>query len=259
MVVGQVWVFPHNYLWGLQRMIWKRKNIQWAAVLWSNMPHWCQRSEKSRLTIRVCRRASLIVQSIKPWTGQWQQQKTTPNVTTAYQSWPCPSTYYHSASEAWCYILMNNSSTKKNVIFLNNEEAKYRMLFQWVTVGVADGHICDTVSVFKWCLMKKTKQNKTNGLQCRFPSPSIYVLWLMAGDSILTSATVWYSVLVVRISVRPQCQQQLPAANTSPKVTTVHEKGRHCTAAACGLLSCLYIIVYYMKYYSIQGKQILVC
>lgn len=168
MVVGQVWVFPHNYLWGLQRMIWKRKNIQWAAVLWSNMPHWCQRSEKSRLTIRVCRRASLIVQSIKPWTGQWQQQKTTPNVTTAYQSWPCPSTYYHSASEAWCYIIMNKSSTKKNVIFLNNEEAKYRMLFQWVTVGVADGHICDTVSVFKWCLMKKTKQNKWPSVQISF-------------------------------------------------------------------------------------------
>lgn len=42
------------------------------------------------------------------------------------------------------------------------------MLFQWVTVGVADGHICDTVSVFKWCLMKKTKQNKRASVQISF-------------------------------------------------------------------------------------------
>ncbi len=27
----------------LQRMVWKRENIQWATVVWTKMPCWCQR------------------------------------------------------------------------------------------------------------------------------------------------------------------------------------------------------------------------
>ncbi len=36
-------IFTHNRLLGLQRMVQKRENIQWAAVVWTKMPCWCQR------------------------------------------------------------------------------------------------------------------------------------------------------------------------------------------------------------------------
>ncbi len=36
-------IFMHNHLYGLQRMVWKREYIQWAAVVWTKMPCWCQR------------------------------------------------------------------------------------------------------------------------------------------------------------------------------------------------------------------------
>lgn len=38
-------IFPHNHLQGLQRLVWKRDNIQWAAYLWIKIHHWCQRWE----------------------------------------------------------------------------------------------------------------------------------------------------------------------------------------------------------------------
>ncbi len=42
-------IFTHNHLLGLQRMVWKRENIQWAAVVWMNMSCWCQRTEENGL------------------------------------------------------------------------------------------------------------------------------------------------------------------------------------------------------------------
>ncbi len=36
-------IFTHNHLKGLQRMVWKIENIQWAAVVRMKMPCWCQR------------------------------------------------------------------------------------------------------------------------------------------------------------------------------------------------------------------------
>ncbi len=36
-------IFTHNHLLGLQRMVRKRENIQWAAVVWMKMSCWCQR------------------------------------------------------------------------------------------------------------------------------------------------------------------------------------------------------------------------
>ncbi len=43
-----VWVFQKlliywDFLSGLQRMVRKRENNQWAAVVWTKMPCWCQR------------------------------------------------------------------------------------------------------------------------------------------------------------------------------------------------------------------------
>ncbi len=51
---GLVWVFQKlliywdfhakwKHLQGLQRMVQKRENIWWAAVVWTKMPCWCQR------------------------------------------------------------------------------------------------------------------------------------------------------------------------------------------------------------------------
>lgn len=56
-------------------------------------------------------------------------------------------------------------------------------------------------------------------------------------------------------TVRPQYQQQQPAANSSTKVTTVQEKGRHCTAAAYGVFPCHDIVNKRWKYYSVQGPD----
>ncbi len=36
-------IFTHNHLYGLQRMVRKRENIQCVAVVWTKMPCWCQR------------------------------------------------------------------------------------------------------------------------------------------------------------------------------------------------------------------------
>ncbi len=36
-------IFTHNHLYGLQRKVWKIENIQWAAVVRTKMPCWCQR------------------------------------------------------------------------------------------------------------------------------------------------------------------------------------------------------------------------
>ncbi len=36
-------IFTLNHLYGLQRMVWKIENIQWAAVVWTKMSCWCQR------------------------------------------------------------------------------------------------------------------------------------------------------------------------------------------------------------------------
>ncbi len=35
--------FSHTTISGLQRMVKKRENIQWAAVVWTKIPGWCQR------------------------------------------------------------------------------------------------------------------------------------------------------------------------------------------------------------------------
>ncbi len=52
---GLVWVFQKLLIYcdfheGLQRMVWKRENIQWAAVVWTKMLCWCQRSEENGKT-----------------------------------------------------------------------------------------------------------------------------------------------------------------------------------------------------------------
>ncbi len=40
-------------------MVWKRENIQWAAVVWMKMPCWCQRSEENGQTVRDDRKATV--------------------------------------------------------------------------------------------------------------------------------------------------------------------------------------------------------
>lgn len=60
-------------------------------------------------------------------------------------------------------------------------------------------------------------------------------------------------------TARPQYQQQQPAANSSTKVIGVQEKGRYCTAAAAyGVVSCHDTVQKCWKYYSIQGKKVLI-
>ncbi len=41
-------------------MVWKRENIQWAAVVWMIMPCWCQRSEENGQTVRDDRKTTVI-------------------------------------------------------------------------------------------------------------------------------------------------------------------------------------------------------
>ncbi len=40
-------------------MIWKRENIQWAAVVWTKMPCWCQRSEENGRLVRDDRKTTV--------------------------------------------------------------------------------------------------------------------------------------------------------------------------------------------------------
>lgn len=75
-------IFPHNRLWGLQKMVRKKKeNIQWATVLWKwlvdDLPEvrakWLDSFELTGrwlkqllITTNVCRSASLNTQCSKP-------------------------------------------------------------------------------------------------------------------------------------------------------------------------------------------------
>ncbi len=56
-LLGSTGIFAHNHL-GLQRMVRKRENIQWAAVVWTKKPCWGQR-RMGRL-VRDDRKASIV-------------------------------------------------------------------------------------------------------------------------------------------------------------------------------------------------------
>ncbi len=74
----------HNHLWGLQRMVRKGENIQWAAVGWTKMPCRCQKrisrlvrdDRKATVTqITTCYNqgmqiTSLNAQHVEPW-SRW--------------------------------------------------------------------------------------------------------------------------------------------------------------------------------------------
>lgn len=40
-------VLGNSHIWGLQRMVWKRQNIQWAPVFWVKLLCWCQGSKET--------------------------------------------------------------------------------------------------------------------------------------------------------------------------------------------------------------------
>ncbi len=52
-------IFTHNHLSGLQRMVRKRENIQWMAVVGTKMPCWCQRSEENVRLVRDDRKETV--------------------------------------------------------------------------------------------------------------------------------------------------------------------------------------------------------
>ncbi len=69
-------IFTHKHLYGLQRMVWKRENIQWAAVVGMKIPCWCQR-RMGRL-FRDDRKATVTKNhSLQPRYAEYISERTT--------------------------------------------------------------------------------------------------------------------------------------------------------------------------------------
>ncbi len=86
-------IFTHNHLYGLQRMVRKTENIQWAAVVWTKMPCWCQRSEDWWWCNGV---GDIFLAQFRPLSTNWASFKH--HSLPEYCCWPCPSLYDYSVS-----------------------------------------------------------------------------------------------------------------------------------------------------------------